>query len=91
MAAPRKLISSYGFDADWPTWELHPAGDEVACLLSGEVEMVLDRTGVEETTRLNEPGAYVVVPKGTWHTARTRVPTTMLFVTPGQDTQNKSL
>jgi mannose-6-phosphate isomerase-like protein (cupin superfamily) len=85
----RTLVSSYSFDSDWPTWERHPAGDEVVCLLSGDVEMVLQREGGEEVTRLREPGAYVVVPKGTWHTARTRVPTTMLFVTPGQDTQNK--
>jgi uncharacterized cupin superfamily protein len=85
----RTLVSSYSFDSDWPTWERHPAGDEVVCLLSGDVEMVLQREGGEEVTRLREPGAYVVVPKGTWHTARTRMPTTMLFVTPGQDTQNK--
>jgi mannose-6-phosphate isomerase-like protein (cupin superfamily) len=85
----RTLVSSYSFDSDWPTWERHPAGDEVVCLLSGDVEMVLQREGGEEVTRLREPGSYVVVPKGTWHTARTRVPTTMLFVTPGQDTQNK--
>ena len=32
---------------------------------------------------------HVVVPKGTWHTARTSVPTKMLFVTPGQGTENK--
>lgn len=87
----RVLISSHSFDADWETWERHPAGDEVVCLLSGDVEMVLDRGGVEEATRLNEPGTYVVVPKGTWHTARTRVPTTMLFVTPGEHTQNKPI
>ncbi|HEY9530049.1 MAG TPA: cupin domain-containing protein [Burkholderiales bacterium] len=85
----RVLVSSYSFDCDWATWEMHPAGDEVVCLLSGDVQMVLDRGGVEEVTRLTEPGTYVVVPKGTWHTARTRVPTAMLFVTPGQDTQNK--
>jgi mannose-6-phosphate isomerase-like protein (cupin superfamily) len=85
----RTLVSSYSFDSDWPTWERHPAGDEVVCLLSGDVEMVLQREGGEEVTRLREPGSYVVVPKGTWHTARTRMPTTMLFVTPGQDTQNK--
>ena len=87
----RVLISSHTFHADWPSWEMHPAGDEVVYLLSGDVQMVLDRSGVEEVTRLDEPGTYVVVPKGTWHTARTRVPTTMLFVTPGEGTQNKPI
>jgi mannose-6-phosphate isomerase-like protein (cupin superfamily) len=85
----RTLVSSYSFDSDWPTWEMHPAGDEIVCLLSGDVEMVLQRAGSEEITRLREPGSYVVVPQGTWHTARVRVPTTMLFVTPGEGTQNR--
>lgn len=85
----RLLVSSFRFDADWPTWEIHPAGDEIVCLLSGDVTMVLDRNGAEEIVHLSKPGSFVIVPKGTWHTARTAVPTTMLFVTPGEGTQNK--
>ena len=69
--------------------ERHPAGDEIVCLLSGDVKMVLDRGGAEEVAGLRDPGSYVVVPKGTWHTARTSVPTRMLFVTPGEGTENK--
>lgn len=85
----RMLVASFSFDADWPSWEIHPAGDEIVCLMSGEATMVLDRNGVEDTVHLREPGSFVIVPKGTWHTARTTVPTTMLFVTPGERTQNK--
>ena len=85
----RVLISSFAFDSDWPTWEMHPVGDEVVCLLSGRVTLVLDRGAAPEEVELREPGAYVVVPKGTWNTARTSVPTKMLFVTPGQGTENK--
>jgi hypothetical protein len=51
--------------------------------------MVLDRNGVEEIIHLRDPGSFVIVPKGTWHTGRTSIPTTMLFVTPGEGTQNK--
>src|SRR5918999_6581772 len=81
------LVSSFAFDADWPTWERHPAGDELVCLLSGNVTMVLDRAGAaEEAIELQKPGEYVLVPKGTWHTARTKVPTSMLFITPGEGT-----
>jgi len=68
---------------------MHPAGDEIVCLVSGDVTFVLERNGGEASIRLCEPGAYVVVPKGTWHTARTRVVTTMIFLTPGQGTQNR--
>ena|SRR5579862_8709284 len=85
----RILVSSLGFDADWPTWEIHPAGDEIVCLQSGRATLVLERDGGEKTIELREPGSYVIVPRGTWHTARTSVPTTMLFVTPGEGTRNR--
>ncbi len=87
--AGRTLISSFSFDEDWPTWEVHPHGDEIVCLLSGDAEMILALPGGDETVRLTEPGTFVIVPKGTWHTAKVKAPTTMLFVTPGQDTENR--
>ena len=83
------LLSTYAFGTDWPSWERHPAGDEIVCLLSGDVRLVLEREGGEEVVHLHRPGTYVVVPKGTWHTARTSVPTRMLFVTPGAGTENR--
>jgi mannose-6-phosphate isomerase-like protein (cupin superfamily) len=85
----RLLVSSYRFDSDWSSWEIHPAGDEIVCLLSGDVTMVFDRNGVEEAVHLSDPGSFVIVPKATWHTARTSVATTMLFVTPGEGTENR--
>ena len=83
------LISRHDFDEPWPTWEVHPHGDEFVYLLSGDVDFVLRTAEGDRTIRVDEPGSYVMVPKGTWHTARPNAPTTMLFVTPGQDTQNK--
>jgi quercetin dioxygenase-like cupin family protein len=83
----RVLVSCYSFDADWPVWERHPAGDEIVCLLSGRVSLVLD--GASAPVELRDAGAFVIVPKGTWHTAKTTVPTTMLFVTPGAGTEHK--
>ncbi len=83
------LIATFAFEADWTTWERHPAGDELVCLLSGSATLVLDRDGARETIELQKTGEYVLVPKGAWHTARTHVPTNMLFVTPGEGTENK--
>lgn len=80
------LVSIYEFDKDWPTWERHPAGDEIVCLLSGRATFVFDGGKQAE---VSEPGGFVIVPKGAWHTAKTRVPTKMLFVTPGEGTENK--
>jgi mannose-6-phosphate isomerase-like protein (cupin superfamily) len=85
----RLLVSSFAFDANWTTWEMHPGGDEIVCLLSGRATLVLDRDGREDTVELAHPGAFAIVPKGAWHTARTDVPTKMLFVTPGQGTRNR--
>lgn len=87
----RLLVSSFSFDEDWSTWEMHPTGDEIVCLLSGEVTIVLDRDGVEDLAHLRTPGSFAIVPKGTWHTARTKVPTQMLFVTPGEGTDNRPI
>jgi mannose-6-phosphate isomerase-like protein (cupin superfamily) len=85
------LISSFSFESNWATWERHPSGDEIVCLLSGEARLVLERAGGEEVVHLRHAGEYVVVPKGTWHTARTAVPTKMLFITPGEGTENRSI
>lgn len=83
------LVSQFSFEGDWPVWEKHPAGDEIVCLLAGRVTFELEREGGNETVALSEPGTYVVVPKDTWHTARTSTPTRMLFITPGEGTQNR--
>jgi len=89
--AGHSLVACFSFSEDWPTWEVHPNGDEVVCLVAGDVEMVLARSGGEESVRLKNPGSFLIVPKGTWHTARVKAPTTMLFVTPGEGTENREL
>lgn len=82
------LISSHAFDADWPTWEVHPAGDEFVILVSGAVDLVLAQNGQDETIRMTEPGTFVIVPRNTWHTARVRSHSVMMFITPGEGTVN---
>ena len=86
--AGHALIATFEFDADWPSWEKHPKGDEFVYLLFGDIDFVLWIDGAERIVRLSEPGTYVVVPKDTWHTGRPRKRTGMLFVTPGEDTAN---
>jgi len=84
------LISSFSFEHDWPTWEVHPHGDEFVCLLSGDAEMTLALPDGDKIVHLTEPGSFIIVPVGTWHTAKVNVPTKMLFVTPGQGTENRN-
>lgn len=86
----KRLVSHYTFDRDWDTWEMHPAGEEFVCLLSGAVDFVLDQDGVEHTMPLKTPGSFILVPRGIWHTAKVHMPSSVLFITPGEGTQHQS-
>ena len=85
------LVTAYRFDADWKSWEMHPNGDEIVCLLSGEVRFVLETLAGEQSTRLDQSGQFAFVPKGTWHTAKVDAPCHMLFITAGEGTQHKDV
>ncbi len=81
------LVTVLDFAADWPHWEMHPKGDEVVLLMSGALELVLEIDGEEQVVPLSGAASYVLVPIGTWHTARTRTPSRLLFITAGEGTQ----
>jgi uncharacterized cupin superfamily protein len=85
------LITCHAFDSDWAMWEMHPQGDEIVCLLSGSVTFILEREPENQAITLNETGSYVIVPRGTWHTAKVDSPARMLFITPGEDTQHREI
>lgn len=82
------LVSEFTFTEDWPTWEMHPQGDEFVYLLSGAVDLLLEQDGKVVTTSIDGSGA-VVVPRGVWHTARVRAPSRMLHVTRGAGTETR--
>ena len=84
------LISSHQFSEDWPTWEMHPNGDELVILLSGEAEFLIHVEELAQRIQLSKPGESVIVPKGCWHTALVASSASMLFVTPGEGTRNET-
>jgi oxalate decarboxylase/phosphoglucose isomerase-like protein (cupin superfamily) len=84
-----RLMSAFTFSEPWSMWERHPAGGELVMLLSGAATLVLEESGQERTIALSDPGSYVLVPQNIWHTARTSVPTTMLFFTLGAGTEHR--
>lgn len=58
--------------------------------LSGAATLVLEAPdGRRSEVALTKPGSYVLVPRGTWHTAKTQVPPTMFFITAGEGTQHR--
>lgn len=84
-----RLVSCYRFTEPWDSWEVHPAGDELVCLVSGSMEFLLELPEGVRTVALSGPGAFVLVPRGTWHTARPLEPSTAIFVTAGEGTQHR--
>lgn len=82
------LISEFVCSEDWSNWEMHPHGDEFVYLLSGDIEFRLELPAGLSSSRIAGRGA-VVVPRGTWHTAKVFAPSRMLFVTRGGGTQHR--
>ena len=84
-----RLITAYRFDADWTSWERHPAGDELVLQLSGAMDFVVDEGRTERTVALRGRAA-LVVPRGAWHTARVLEPSEAIFVTRGEGTEHRA-
>ncbi|CAA0107073.1 cupin domain-containing protein [Zhongshania aliphaticivorans] len=84
------LVAMYTFESDWTSWEIHPKGDEMVMLIEGEITLVLDTAAGEQSQHLSDAGDYIVIPKNTWHTARTSALAKVLFITPGEGTEHKS-
>ncbi|MBC3868828.1 cupin domain-containing protein [Undibacterium oligocarboniphilum] len=83
------LIAEYAFDEDWSTWECHPHGDEILYLLSGAAEIHFLAEGRIQKQSLVQPGNAMIVRQTCWHTAKVlQGPCRILFVTPGENTNN---
>lgn len=82
------LMTAFHMAADSPTWEVHPAGDEILFLLSGAIAVVLQEVDSEQTIELRT-GTACVVPRGTWHRQIIREPCDLLGITFGKGTQHR--
>jgi len=83
-----RLVGMFHNAEDWDIWEMHPAGDEVVCLLSGAVDVILDEPDGERVVEL-EAGKTCIVPRGVWHRAIVREPGDTLHITRGEGTQHR--
>lgn len=82
------LVAAFPYANDWTSSEMHPAGDEIVYALSGEIDLVLEEDDGDRVVPL-QAGTGVIVPRGTWHTARVRVAGEALHITPGAGTQHR--
>jgi mannose-6-phosphate isomerase-like protein (cupin superfamily) len=83
------MIFRYAKAVEWDHWEMHPAGDEIVCLLSGALDLVLEEDGRERIVELRDH-ATCIVPRGVWHTGTVRAPSETLHITRGAGTVHRA-
>ena len=67
-------------------WEIHPAGDEILCVLTGRVVVTIERGEAVEEAAIG-PGQAFIVPAGAWHHLNVVEPGSLLVVTPRAGSQ----
>ncbi len=70
--------------------EMHPDGDELLFLISGQVSVLLEEPGAQRAVELR-PGQAVVVPRGVWHRVVPTGPSQLVHITPGPGGEHRPL
>ena len=84
-----RIVSLFRFEEPWTSWEMHPAGDEVVCVVQGHMTLHQELPdGSNQSWELG-PGDYAINPPGAWHTADCDGPVTALFITAGEGTTHR--
>lgn len=82
-----RLVSMFTFMESWPTWEMHPNGDELVLCVAGSMTLHQEHADGSTATVTLNPGEYVINPPGTWHTADIATEATGVFITAGEGTE----
>lgn len=83
-----RLVTIHSFREPWPTWEVHPHGEELVVCLRGRMTLHQE-VGNEVRTVVLAEGEAIVNPPGVWHTADVDAEATALFVTAGLGTEQR--
>jgi len=67
-------------------WEMHPAGDEILIMLTGELPVEYSGGSHGGTSSLGQ-GHATVIPKGVWHRLVLRTPGLLLSLSPLEGTR----
>jgi mannose-6-phosphate isomerase-like protein (cupin superfamily) len=84
-----RLVSLYRFEESWTSWEMHPAGDEVVCVVQGHMTLIQELPDGSRQSYDLGPGDYAINPPGAWHTADAEAPVVALFITAGKGTTHR--
>jgi len=85
-----RLVASVALEKDEVDWEMHPSGDELLVALGGAFDLVLQDGRTDRVIEL-PAGQAALVPFGTWHRLRVRVPGEVLFVRAAKGTLHRTL
>jgi len=88
--AEGRLVTMFHFTENWDSWEMHPLGDEVVLCLSGQMTLHQEHADGSTATATIGAGEYAINPPGCWHTADIEGEATVLFITAGLGTENRS-
>jgi hypothetical protein len=83
------LVTTSPYSASWQSWEQHPLGEEIVCLLSGRVTLIQERDDRQVRIELSHTGQYALNPRGVWHTADVHEESLLLFITAGEGTRTR--
>jgi mannose-6-phosphate isomerase-like protein (cupin superfamily) len=83
------LVTQYDVDGAGDHEEMHPEGDELHYLVSGDLDFVLSHDDGTETVISMEPGTMCNVPRGVWHRIAARAPSRGVAFTAGRGTQHR--
>ena len=85
-----RLVMMMRYTADWDSWEMHPAGDEIVYALDGAIDLILDEEHGERVVPLRGR-AGCIVPRGVWHRGVVHRPGDVLHITRGEGTRHRPL
>ena len=81
-----RLVSLFRFEESWTSWEMHPHGEEVVCVVQGHMTLLQELPDGSCESHDLGPGDYAINPRGVWHTADADEP----VVAPGNGTTNRA-
>ncbi|WP_421989505.1 cupin [Qipengyuania sp.] len=84
-----RLVSQHTFTEGWPSWEMHPLGDEVVICIAGEMVLTQEFPGGRRESVTLTPGEYAINPPGVWHIADVEDEASAIFITAGEGTQHR--
>ena len=87
--AEGRLVSQHRFDADWQSWEMHPAGAEVVICTAGRMTLWQEGADGSLGSVVLGPGDYAINAPGIWHTADVAGSATAIFITAGGGTMHR--